>query len=133
METVMEPRFPTHELPGDIDRVIATLRAELESRGHAVGRDTAGFKRDLYIGDTERPGVLFEFKQNAEHAAESMYHGRWEQWMPHRIAVIPCPVGDAPSAELLEQAGIHVLCYDTRGRSVVFQGLDEQLARYAPR
>ncbi|HEX9092387.1 MAG TPA: hypothetical protein VF902_00240 [Coriobacteriia bacterium] len=108
---------------------MAALRAELEARGQRVGSDTTGLKRDLYIGGTDRPSALFEFKASLEHAADSMYEGRWEPGMPRRVAVLPAPVGGGAIEELLEQAGILILSYGFKGDAIVFVGLDELMRR----
>jgi MOSC domain-containing protein YiiM len=125
----LDALYPGYELPANADRAVATLRAELEARGLTVGRDTTGFKRDLYVGASERPAILFEFKAGVDHASDSMYHGRWEPGMPRRVAVVPRTDAGSSSAEVLAQAGIDVLQYTAFGESIVFAGLDELLAR----
>lgn len=125
-------RFPKYELPGNVDEVVSTLRAELDARGLHTGSYTTGFKRDIYIGGRERPDVLFEFKQNLDHAIDSMYQGHWEPSMPRRVAVVPAPAGDGTIENRLEQAGILTLFYQFKGRAFVFPGLDELLKRLEP-
>lgn len=123
----MSNLYPRYELPAIADRALATLRAELEARQLTVGRDTTGLKRDLYVGASEHPSVLFEFKANLEHAAASMYQGRWEEGMPRRVAVVPSKSDPEGMDELLRQAGISILYYLPLGNSIVFPGLDEFL------
>jgi hypothetical protein len=123
----MSGLYPRYELPAGADRAIVTLRAELETRRLIVGQDTTGMKRDLYVGAGERPTILFEFKANPQHAADTMYHGHWEQGMPHRVAVIPATSDAQGHDEILEQAGISILYYNLLSQSIVFPGLDELL------
>lgn len=115
-------------MPADAFRA---LRAALESRGHSVSSDTVGLKRDLYVeGDGDRVRMLFEMKESAVHAVDSMYQGRWTDTMPPRVAVYPEAEDSSADAEMLEQAGIERLTYRPAGSGgFEFPGLEKLLER----
>lgn len=117
----------------DLTAVRDALRAALESRGHAVGGDTAGFKGDLYIwGDGDRARALFETKTSAAEAAETMYQGqgRWTADLPPRVAVIPASEEGGWMIDMLRQAGILTLGFTVSEDAVTFPGLDDLLAGF---
>jgi hypothetical protein len=94
--------------------VRAALRRELEALGYRVATDTRSFRGELYVkGDRDLAAALFEFKASAEESFESMYQGRWMEGMPPRFAVLPSSEAGNPVLEMLAQARLHVLFYET--------------------
>ncbi len=111
----------------------SALRNELQKRGYAVARDTAGSSGELYIqGDGDRAAALFEFRTTADEAVATMYQGSWLQSLPPRFAVLPAAEKSAPSVEFLDQAGLSVLFYqvaDGRVSFVDFEAALDEIAR----
>ena len=113
----------------------AALAAELEGRGFSVAGDTVGLGGVLYIeGENDRAAALFEFKDTAEEAIETMYQGRWMPEMPPRYAVLPRSERDKPELDMLRQAGLSFLLYENHdghgdgAAAVIFPELDGDLA-----
>ena len=113
--------------------VRAALRAELESRGYQTGRDTAGQGSGLYVAD--RRGLaraLFEFKETAEDAFCSMYQGNWVVGLPPRFVVLPARAAGGEWLDVLEQARISLVFYESDRESVGFPELESALNQVGP-
>lgn len=110
--------------------VRAALRHELESRGLVVADDTVASRGELYVkGSGDLASSLFEFKNSAAQATETMYQGNWTEGLPPRFAVLPAEAASEPMFELLEQMRIHPLLYEVTDDSVTFLDLDTALER----
>ncbi len=119
------------------DTVRRALRERLQGLGHVVAADTVGLRGELYVrGDGDRAAAMFEFKATAEEAWLTMYQGRWLPTMPPRFAVLPVSEKADPVLDMLEQAGLGVLLYESEGDRVVFvdlcAALDEMARRNVP-
>jgi hypothetical protein len=120
-------------MANDSGAIRAALVAEFQARGLAVGGDTVSLRGVLYIqGNGDRAAALFELKDTAEEAMETMYQGRWMPEMPPRFAVLPLSEKGRPELDLLRQAGLSFLLYEAlegdRDGAVVFPELDADLA-----
>lgn len=105
------------------------LRAELESRGHAVKGDTYATGGAFYIpGENDLASGVFEFKDDALHAAQTLYKGSWVEGLPPVFAVMERSATMDPEFELLEQMHIYPLLFTVRDGLVVFDDLDQVLA-----
>jgi hypothetical protein len=119
---------------GDADAVRSALKHELQERGYAVAKDSAGANGELFIwGDGDRAAALFEFKETAEEACGTMYQGSWLATMPPRFAVLPAVEKQAQAVDFLQQAGLSVLFYDATEGRPTFVGLDSALDEIARR
>jgi hypothetical protein len=115
------------------DSVRRALRAELLGRGYPVASDTVCLRGELYVrGPGDRAGAVFEFKQTAGEAAETMYQGRWTADLPPRFAVLPAGERDLPEVEFLRQAGPSTLFYADEGRDILFLELEAALEKIGP-
>lgn len=104
------------------------LGLELESRGYVVADDTVSLRGELYVrGDGDRVAALFEFKSTAEEAARTMYQGSWSADLPPRFAVMPLSQRDQVEIDVLHQAGLRTLFYETAAEAMVFAELDAAL------
>jgi hypothetical protein len=104
------------------------LSFELESRGYLVADDTVSLRGELYVrGDGDRVAALFEFKSTAEEAARTMYQGSWSAELPPRFAVMPVSQKEQVEIDLLHQAGLKTLFYETAAEAMVFADLDAAL------
>jgi hypothetical protein len=113
----------------DFAIVRQALRVELEARGRRVSNDTVGLRGELYVWeDGDRAAAMFEFKASAGEAFDTMYQGSWPSMLPPRFAVIPASEREAPALEMLAQAGLSVLLYQTTGGAVVFVDMESALA-----
>ena len=114
--------------------VRSALRNELQKRGYAVAKDTAGSNDELYIqGDGDRAAALFEFKATAEEACMTMYQGSWLESLPPRFAVLPAAEKPGPSVDFLGQAGLSVLFYQVAEGRVTFVDFESALDEIARR
>lgn len=106
------------------------LVQELKSRGLNVGDDTVSSRGELYVkGSGDLAAGLFEFKQTAVEAIDSMYQGSWTEGLPPQFAVLPADAASDPSYELLEQMHIHPLLHETTEDGVTFLELEAALRR----
>jgi hypothetical protein len=113
--------------------VRAALRAELESRGYQTGRDPAGQGSGLYLADQRGLArALFEFRDTAEDAFVSMYQGNWVAGLPPRFVVLPAQEAGSEWLDVLRQARIGVVFYESDGRSVGFPELESALSQVGP-
>lgn len=104
------------------------LYRKLESRGFDVASDTVASRGELYVrGDGDSAAAMFEFKQDAHEAFQTMYQGRWTEGLPPRFAVLPIKAATEPDFELLDQVGITPLLYQIEGEDVTFLDLDAAL------
>jgi hypothetical protein len=114
--------------------VRSALRNELQKRGYAVAKDTAGSSGELYIqGDGDRAAALFEFRATADDAVVTMYQGSWLPSLPPRFAVLPAAEKSGPSVDFLEQAGLSVLFYEVADGRVTFADFESALDEIARR
>lgn len=106
------------------------LRSELEARGLDVASDTVAARGELYVrGDGDLAAAMFEFKPTVREAMDTMYQGHWTEGLPPRVAVLPADAASDPYFEVLEQARIVPLLYETTGDGVTFLDLDGTLER----
>jgi hypothetical protein len=109
------------------------LRGELTLRGYPVASDTISLRGELYVRSAgDRAAGIFEVKETAAEAAETMYQGRWTADLPPRFAVLPAVERCHPETEFLEQAGLSVLFFEVEGQGVVFLGLERALEKVGP-
>jgi hypothetical protein len=112
------------------DEVRQALRAGLLGRGYALASDTVSLRGELYVrGPCDRAAAIFEFKQTAGEAAETMYQGRWTADLPPRFAVLPAAERDLPEVEFLEQAGLSTLFYADESGDILFLDLEAVLEK----
>jgi hypothetical protein len=115
------------------DAVRQALRAELLGRGYPLASDTVSLLGELYVrGPDDRAAAIFEFKQTAGEAAETMYQGRWTADLPPRFAVLPAAERDLPEVEFLGQAGLSTLFYADGGGDILFFDFEAVLHRIGP-
>jgi hypothetical protein len=106
------------------------LRRELGTLGFDVADDTVASRGAIYVkGDGDLAAGLFEFKQTAIEAMDSMYQGHWIEGLPPRFAVLPADATQDSHFELLEQARIIPLLYQVDGDEVSFIELESAVAR----
>jgi hypothetical protein len=109
------------------------LRRELAGRGFSPASDTVSLRGELYLrGAGDRAAAIFEFKDTAREAAETMYQGRWTSDLPPRFAVLPAGERGAPEADFLEQAGLGVLFFHGEGQDILFAELDRAVEKIGP-
>lgn len=107
------------------------LRKELTARGFEVASDTVSARGELYTrGAGDLASAIFEFKDTANDAIATMYHGCWVEGLPPRFAVLPASVKSEPSFELLEQMRLIPLLYEEQDGSAHFPTLTETLAAH---
>ncbi len=104
------------------------LRRELASRGYLVAGDTVSLRREIYIkGPGDRAAAIFEVKDTATEAAETMYQGRWTADLPPRFAVLPVAEAMGPETDFLQQAGFGVLFFEEEREDILFMELERAL------
>jgi len=99
------------------------LRWEPEERGHAVGGDTVGLKRDLHIrGDYDCTAALFESKSTSEEAVETICRGSRPTSMSPRFAAPDFPERRPPVRHVWP-GGLSTLFSEVAPTGVVFVDL----------